>query len=163
MDQPASGSDEPRRPKPVVTDRELAHAVRMLLHAGREMHASMSRQLGMGDTDLNAMDELVRSPAPIGPVELGHRLGIRSASATVLVARLQAAGHVDRRPNELDRRRITLHPTESAKDEVSRTLRPLIAAIDEATAKLTPDEARAVLTYLTDVTAGLQAFVAGPV
>ncbi len=143
-----------------VSDVQLAHAVRMLLHAGREMHASMSRRLGMGDTDLNAMDELVRSAAPMGPVELGNRLGIRSASATVLVTRLQEAGHLERRPHELDRRRITLHATESAKAEVGRTLRPLIAAIDAATAKLTPDEARVVLGYLTDVTAALRDFAA---
>ena len=160
MDQPPSGSEASRGPELPVSEDELAHAVRMLLHAGRDMHASMSRRLRMGDNDLNAMDELVRSEAPMGPVELGNRLGIRSASATVLVTRLEEAGHLERRPHGVDRRRITLHATDSAKAEVGRTLMPLILAINEATAKLSPAEARVVMGYLTDVTAALRDFAA---
>ncbi len=64
------------------------------------MQMAMARHLRLNETDLVAMDELVTSVAPIGPVELGHWLGFRSASATVMVDRLEAAGHLRRGPHQ---------------------------------------------------------------
>ena len=55
---------------------EISLAVRALLRAGRHMQAAMGRKLSLGETDLNAMDELVASGDPIGPVELGNRLEV---------------------------------------------------------------------------------------
>ncbi len=68
--------------------REIGLAVRALVLTDREMQTALARRLGVGLTDVRAMEELVASPDVLGPVELGNRLGIRSASATVLVDRL---------------------------------------------------------------------------
>lgn len=126
------------------------------------MHTAMAQRLGLGDTDLAAMDHLVNSEAPLGTVDLGNRLGIRSASATVLVDRLVAAGHLDRTAHPTDRRRVQLHITESARAEVLQTLLPLRDAVATITGRLSAEEAAAILTFLNDALAAVRDFVDEP-
>lgn len=140
--------------------QEIGLAVRALLRAGRHMHAAMGQRLALGDTDLNAMDELVEAAEPLGPVELGNRLGIRSASATVLVDRLEAAGHLRRERHPSDRRRITLRTTESARHEVRDTLAPLLGSIDAIASGLSAQQADVVLAFLREVTGAMLDFAA---
>jgi len=120
------------------------------------MHLAMADRLGLGDTDLTALDELVRSQSPLGPVELGQRLGIRSASATVLVDRLQAAGHLERRPDPVDRRRVSLHPTASALVDLREVLSPVIESVRRIAADLPPEQMRTILRFLAEVTTAVQ-------
>ncbi len=133
-----------------VSPREIGLAIRTLLQAGRDMHAALARRLGVGETDLEAMDHLVSSSAAIGPVELAQWLKIRSASATVLVDRLEAAGHVRREPHPRDRRRITVQPTDHARAAVRAELDPLLGALAKITSRLDPEQARTVLTFLQE-------------
>lgn len=126
------------------------------------MQAAMGRRLALGETDLNAMEELVEADEPLGPVELGNRLGIRSASATVLVDRLEEAGHLRRERHPSDRRRIRLHTTESARTEVRAALAPVIAAIDKIASRLDEEQSRVVLEFLSDVTDVMLTYAATP-
>lgn len=134
---------------------QIAMAVRSFLRAGRHMHAAMARRLSLGETDLNAMDELGIADQPIGPVELGNRLGIRSASATMLVDRLEAAGHLHRQRHPSDRRRVTLHTTPSALQSVRHTLAPMIDSIGDIVSNMDDEQQRIVLAFLRDVTAAM--------
>lgn len=145
---------------PVVSSGDLSVALRALLEAGREMQSAMAARLSVGSNDLLAMNEVVRGPA-LGPVELGRRLGITSASATVLVGRLEAAGHLQRRRHDVDGRRITLHPTPTALAGVLDALRPLIGAITTISDDLDEGDRRAVLMFLTRATAALHDYAAG--
>jgi DNA-binding MarR family transcriptional regulator len=108
----------------------------------------MADRLGLGVTDLSALDHLLQSPLPLGPVELGHRLGISSASATTLVDRLEHAGHIVRTADPADRRRQTLVVTEHARREARMALGPMIDALSQAAQELTGQEADAVARYL---------------
>jgi DNA-binding MarR family transcriptional regulator len=108
----------------------------------------MADRLGLGVSDLVALDLLLQSPRLLGPVELGHRLGIRSASATTLVDRLEHAGHIVRTADPVDRRRQALVVTDHARIEARTALGPMIADLHRAAADLTNDEAEAVVRYL---------------
>lgn len=127
-------------------------ALRTLLRAGRHLEAAMGRRLSLGVTDLEAMDELAGTAEPIGPVELGNRLGIRSASATILVDRLEAAGHLRRTRHPRDGRRIVLETTEPAQQQLRAALAPLLASIETITARLGDEQVAVVLAFLEDVT-----------
>jgi len=146
---------------PPVTAAELSAALRALLEAGREMQASMASRLRVGENDLLAMNEVVRT-SDLGPVELGRRLGITSASATVLVSRLESAGHLERRRHDADGRRITLHPTPSALAGVLHALQPLLSALATIGDELEEGDRRVVLAYLDRVTAALHDYAADP-
>ncbi|TDC01683.1 MarR family transcriptional regulator, partial [Micromonospora fluostatini] len=131
---PPEPAGEPRRPGPRESPgrSETARALREVIRASGDIRAALARRLGIGPTDAAAIDHLVASPEPLGPVELGNRLGIRSASATTLVDRLVQAGHVERTPHPGDRRRVALQVTDHAFTEVVEALSPMLAGIEQA-------------------------------
>ena len=131
------------------SDRQIGLAVRRLLQLSPEVHAALARRMEVGGTDLQALDLLSSQDAAMGVVELGRRLGVTSASATVLVDRLVAAGHLRRSPHPTDRRRVTLELTESAVEEVRMSLHPLLVGLSGLTESLDGDGKAQVLRFLT--------------
>jgi DNA-binding MarR family transcriptional regulator len=144
--------DPERRPA------DLTRAVRLLQLASHEATQAVARRLGLGTNDVTALQVIFAAPEPIGPVELGHRLGIRSASATALVDRLAKSGHLRRAPHPQDRRRIVLEATETSWADALDALGPLLRAMDAVADDLTPQEQAVVLRFLTDVTATMDDF-----
>jgi DNA-binding MarR family transcriptional regulator len=104
-----------------------------VLRGHHEANQGLARRLGLGVTDVIAW----RGAAGAGRV--GDRLGMRSAWATALVDRLEAAGHVQRQPHPSDRRR-------------------LLADHEEAAADLSPDQQEAVARYLERVAHALHTY-----
>lgn len=147
-------------PAHAMAAREIGLAVRALVLTDREMETALARRLGVGLTDVRAMEELVAHPGALGPVELGKRLGITSASATALVDRLEAAGHLARQRHPDDRRRITLELTERARADFRAALGPLLASIGRITAGLDPADATVIAAFLRDVTTAVRDFAA---
>ncbi|WP_018254214.1 MarR family winged helix-turn-helix transcriptional regulator [Salinispora mooreana] len=136
-----------------------ARALREVIRAASDTRGALARRLGIGVTDAAAIDHLAASPDPLGPVELGNRLGIRSASATALVDRLVRAGHLARTPHPQDRRRVALRVTDDGYDEVSAALRPMLAGIEQAVDRLTPEQAAATATFLQEVAEVMREYV----
>ena len=109
------------------------------------------------------MDHVMNAETPLGPVELGHRLGIKSASATVLVDRLEQAGHLTRTGHPHDRRRRVLRATDHARTEVLAALQPMLDPLMDAVGDLTDEEARTIHKFLQKVIAAyVQLIDAGP-
>ena len=138
-----------------------ARALRMVQQATVEANQELARRLGIGITDIAALEHLSSAEQPLGPVELGHRLGIRSASATALVDRLEQSGHVRREPRPDDRRRVALVPSEHSHTQVLSALAPLLVDIDAAAARLTEQEAAAVTRFLTEAAAAMRRYAHG--
>ena len=138
----------------------MAIAIRELIRANGEATQGLARRLGVGVTDAVALDHVLSSRDGLGPTELGHRLNMRSASATTLVDRLHAAGHVSRVPHPSDRRRQTVVGTEKAYREIHAALEPLLRGVEQAAGRLTPDQAAATVAFLTEVAAVLRDYAA---
>jgi DNA-binding MarR family transcriptional regulator len=156
--RPVTGSDEPpsgRQPEKI--GGPVAWAVRQMVLANQDAQHAVARHLRMGVNDVAAMEHLFGSPDGLGPADIAHRLGIRSASATALVDRLEEAGYVVRVAHGSDRRRTVVTPTERARTDVVAALRPLVAALDEASAQLTDAERAVVLRFLDDATTRVRA------
>ena len=145
---------------PAQTRREIGQQLRSLLQAAPAVHAALATRIGVGVTDLLALDHLTSAPDGLGVVELSRLLGIRSASATVLVDRLVAGGHLQRGPHPSDRRRTTVSPTTAAHHDVLAALEPLIDDINQITTQLSPSQATVVLRFLTQITTALTGFAA---
>ncbi|MEU4526418.1 MarR family winged helix-turn-helix transcriptional regulator [Amycolatopsis sp. NPDC024027] len=136
-------------------------ALRELLALAHDVQIALARRLGLGATDVQALQHLAVG-TPMGTVDLAHALKIRSASATVLVDRLEAAGHVRRDPHPRDGRRVTLVVSEAARTEVRAALAPLVDAITRLTDGLAPGQAEVVARFLGDTTEILRAYAAEP-
>ena len=142
---------EPRRAAPTWLLRRLQSAM-------GDAEATLAHRLGIGPTDLAAVTHLTFAPAPIGPRELSGRLGITPGATTELVDRLERAGHLARRRDTVDRRRVQLHASASTLQEVAGTLGPLLTALDAVAAGLDAHDREVVTRYLADVLAAYEGF-----
>lgn len=129
-----------------------------VLRLSTQVSQLLARALGVSMPDLAALHHLVGRP-PLGPAELGRRLGMTTASATVLVDRLQQSGYLRRRPDPADRRRIVLEVTEHTAMRSLQAVAPLTEAITALGETLDEPTRQAITTYLADVAAIMRAFV----
>ena len=127
--------------------------------ARRFAHAS-----GLSRTDIRALIALLdreRSEEPASPTWLARELGLTTASVTVLLDRLQRAGHVRRRARSDDRRRVDVTVEDSAKDIGWAFFGPLIEATRQVLERRTGAERDVVDAFLDDMVAAVGALAQG--
>ncbi len=134
----------------------LGDRMRAVARAQHKFNVSVAHVMGLAPNDVWALEHLL-ADGPLGPADLARRLGMTSASATTLVDRLEAAGHISRRPHLTDRRRLVVAPTEQASHEAYAAIAPFLADLEAAGADLTEDERTVVVRYLDRVIAALRA------
>lgn len=133
-----------------VEPDEVTHELQAFTDASRELLNRIARRQGLGTTDVTALYLL--SGGPMGVAELSERLGIRTASTTVLVDRLAAAGHLRREPHPTDRRRTLVVQEESARLANEAHWWPAIGLLDEVSRSLDEAEREVVLAFLRRAT-----------
>ncbi|AZZ56894.1 MarR family winged helix-turn-helix transcriptional regulator [Rathayibacter iranicus] len=101
---------------------QLRHALRLLENAQQHLRASTATAVGVGISELTALEVLGESP-DLTPKWLGLELSLSTGAVTALLDRLATAGYVDRVANPHDRRSVLLRLTDSG------TL--LLAQVDE--------------------------------
>ncbi|SDS77570.1 MarR family winged helix-turn-helix transcriptional regulator [Actinoplanes derwentensis] len=130
-------------------------AVRDMIGGSRELVGRMAGRMKMNATDMSAIGALVQN-GPMGATELATHLGIRTASATLLLDRLERSGHVERTRDTTDRRRVTITETETARQASLEAWAPVIRRIDEVCAALPEPEKEVVLDFLRRLTDAVQ-------
>jgi len=132
----------------------LADALYAVLRATPETRVGIARRLDLNPSEVDAMEHLMGEP--IGPVELSRRLHMTSASATVLVDRLEEAGHVVREPDPNDGRRRVVRPTAQGMESVYRQIGPMVADLVGVEDGMSARDRDAVVAYLHRVLAVLE-------
>lgn len=127
-------------------------AVRDVIAGSREQVGRMAQRLGMSANDVAAIGALVQHGA-MGVTELAEHLGIRPASVTEMVDRLERSGHVQRVRDAADRRRVNVVPTDAARTASTEAWSSLVLGIDQVCAGLSPSERDTVLAFLGRLTA----------
>jgi DNA-binding MarR family transcriptional regulator len=129
---------------------EVTWVLRDVLRGYVDTNTAFGAKLDLSVNDMTAIEYLLED-SELGPVELGQRLGIRSASATAMVDRLETAGHLQRQPHPTDRRRRTLKVTESASQSLMETVAPLVGDLASIAESLSSAERTVVHDYLLAV------------
>ncbi|QTE30133.1 MarR family winged helix-turn-helix transcriptional regulator [Pengzhenrongella sicca] len=137
---------------------EVSWALREVNRAAADVDHELAGRLDLRALDYTAMGHLMGAPATLGPAELSARLGISTGSGTELVDRLERAGHLRRRRNDRDRRRVGLEPTESAVADILGELGPLFAALDALAEDFSPEEQEVIARYLRSAAQRMRAF-----
>ena len=140
------------------TANEPTWALWEVMRAATDAGYVLAERLGLPYNDVRALGILSETTDPLGPVELGHRLGMRSASATELVDRLEASGHVRRVRHPRDRRRVILEVTDAGWHAVMAELGPLLARFDRVADDLGPEGSATVAAYLRAITVEQRAY-----
>jgi DNA-binding MarR family transcriptional regulator len=92
--------------------------LRSLSAASDLLDAAVAEHLRMHRTDLRCLDYLARfGPVPAG--RLGDAVGLTTGALTIAVDRLERAGHVQRRADPTDRRRVLVDLAKDASRVVA--------------------------------------------
>ena len=102
----------------------LIHLLRQVTVEFDLLAAEFARLHGLHPTDLRALIHLLdaaRPGTPATPGWLADQLGLDASSVTALVHRLEELGHVRRRRDTADRRRVLLDVDERASPSPGRS------------------------------------------
>ena len=135
-------------------------ALREAIEAGSRVRHVVARRAGLSDSELVALQHLVRGP--LGPAELARILDVSTAASTGVVDRLADRGHVERHPHVGDRRRTEVRVTRSGREEVLAHLLPMFTALDAWDRSFTDDERALVERYLRGVRAAFEQVAGQP-
>jgi DNA-binding MarR family transcriptional regulator len=148
-------TDEAIRRQPGLAELDdTTLAVRALISASQDLTVRMARRMGVNVSDMTAILWLSEH-GPVGGVELARRLGISTAATTVLVDRLERAGHIERVRDTVDRRRVTLTETPEARAAALHAWLPAIREIDEVSRSLSEPERAFALDLLSRLTTAM--------
>ncbi|MEV7934104.1 MarR family transcriptional regulator [Curtobacterium sp. NPDC089185] len=120
-----------------------------------ELNRHLGAWVDLTPSDANALGQVLwaeRAGEPLSPAELARRIGMTSGATSVLVDRLEAAGHVTRHRESTDRRRVTLRTTERARRANAAFLGFAGHEIAGTLRATEPDDARAALAFLDRMT-----------
>jgi len=131
-----------------LPSHDAAHvAVRLrasISHLGRQLRAGMPPQ-ALGTAALGALSHLYRR-GPLTPTQLAQHEGVKLQTLTRLLAELEAAGHISRRPHELDGRQSLLALTPRGARLLTGEAKRREASLALVLAdRLAPDERAALL------------------
>ena len=110
--------------------------------------AALARKMGLGVSEMAALEHLHASGGGLTPTKLGRRLSMGSGTVSPLVDRLERAGYVERRPNPKDRRSSVVRMTPWGLEESARHLLPLAADFLRTASGLGKEERSTVGGYL---------------
>ncbi|QKS11948.1 winged helix-turn-helix transcriptional regulator [Curtobacterium sp. Csp1] len=120
-----------------------------------ELNRHLGAWVDLTPSDANALGQVLwaeRAGEPLSPAELARRIGMTSGATSVLVDRLESAGHVTRHRESTDRRRVTLRTTETAQRANAAFLGFAGQEIASTLRGSAPDETRAALALLDRMT-----------
>ncbi|QNE36890.1 MarR family winged helix-turn-helix transcriptional regulator [Leifsonia shinshuensis] len=137
------------------TDRERAIEVLEHVRAYGAADSAMQRRsekaMRMNENDISALRYLLRARErgmTVGPRELAEYLGIQSSSITVLLDRLEKAGHIRREPSPFDRRALIIVPTVPTDHLQRAILGDVREELVEVASNLTPQDAETVVEFI---------------
>lgn len=90
--------------------KALAKELHALAQNGQRLRGERGRELGLGNSDLTALD-LLYSEGPMAPKELRILMGVTSGTMTGLLDRVEKNGFLKREPNPEDRRGLMISLT----------------------------------------------------
>lgn len=140
--------------KTVTESNSSLSAATMLLRELIDSSEAYSKLVGskleVNETDFAAMRELIEA-GPMTAGQLAQAVGISAGSATVMIDRLVAVGHVTREANPKDRRGVVVVPNPKSVKEAWKHISPLIEGSELLLAKFSDSERKAIEEYLSSM------------
>jgi DNA-binding MarR family transcriptional regulator len=132
----------------------LNQAIRLLSLRHRARAAALLTPLGLHPGQEALILELART-GPMIQAALSEALGCEPPSITLMTRKLEAAGHIRRRPIPTDRRASIVELTDSGKALAERITELWSALAEETVAGLPPETVAALPGILTAMTANV--------
>jgi DNA-binding MarR family transcriptional regulator len=121
-----------------------------------ELNQHLAAWLGLPGADANALGQIIwaaEADTPLSPARLSRQIGMTTGATAILLNRLETAGHIQRTRECADRRRVTLRPTQDARDRARQFLAVAGTEIAHVLRTTSPAELSTVATFLARMTA----------
>jgi len=138
-------------PSQVAKAIDVLNALRAYRSSEQAMRKRTRDSMAMGETDLSALRFLLAAEKhgrKVSPSDIAKRLEISTPSVTAMLDRLERSGHVERRPDPDDGRRLIVVATVDSDSEVRSTLGEMHVAMMDVAEELSPQEAAVVERFL---------------
>lgn len=157
-------------PEPDGTEREqlgrhLVELVQRLSTAAGRVGQAFAASQGLHQTDLEALLHVMHAEAhgrPLTAGALGRALGLTTGATTGVIDRLEGDGHIDRRRDSADRRRVHLHQGAAGQAVAREFFGPLGDLSDDIMATFTVEELGTVARFLAGMTTAMECHAPGP-
>ncbi|BCY09172.1 MarR family winged helix-turn-helix transcriptional regulator [Actinoplanes sp. L3-i22] len=129
-----------------VTDQrahEVIEGLRGLAAAQSELGRVFARSMRMHGTDAVAIVEIINAEGrgqPLTPARLAERIGLTTGATSILLNRLEQAGHVVRTREHSDRRIVTLRSTPGIHAAATEFYEPLSRLLGATLGDYSPAE-----------------------
>lgn len=111
-------------------------------------HHAVAERMGLGPTDHKCLD-LLRERGAMTGSELAAVTGLTTGAITGVVARLEQAGYLERKPDPRDGRKQTLRPVARRSSSIHRVFEPIRKELSEVLDKYDADELAVIADFLT--------------
>ena len=126
-------------------DRDASAVYRRYLSAVVLHGQASADAVGLNSTDLFTLN-LLALEGPMTSGELAQHAGLSTGATTRLIDRLERSGHVRRRADPTDRRKVVVEPAEPTA-EMQAVIAPVRQRIGAIFAEFTPEQMQALFTY----------------
>jgi DNA-binding MarR family transcriptional regulator len=130
--------------------------------AQNELGREFARGVHLHTTDSSAILAIISADErgkPLTPVRLADLIGLTTGATSVLLNRLEDAGHVTRKRGHADRRMVTLHSTPSVHETADAFYQPLSDRFDVMMKDYSPEELHLVEKFVVGMKATMDAYM----
>ena len=134
---------------------EVMHRLRDWAVGFTELNRHLAAWMRLPVSDANALGQITwaaEAGTPLSPARLARQIGMTTGATTILLNRLESAGHIHRSRESTDRRRVTLRPSAAAREQTRGFLALAGTEIAATLHTADPAELRTVATFLSRIT-----------
>ena len=135
-----------------LRDHDLRARLQQLGVRHRHLEKQLAAALRTDVSGLEVMDHLI-ALGPTTPSTLAARLGTSTAAMSLVLNRLEQAGHISRQRHPDDGRKLVVTAAGSSTEQVWELISPQTTAIDRLIASYTPEQQDLVAGFLDAVLA----------
>jgi DNA-binding MarR family transcriptional regulator len=129
------------------TGGDLRAKVQQIAIRQQRFEQHLAAELNVDRAGLEAMDHLMTT-GPATPTELARLLGISTAAMTLVLNRLESAGHLRRDPHPSDRRKLIITASDETSHRAYGHVAPLIQGVESLIDSLKESERVVVEKFL---------------
>jgi len=132
--------------EPNGPNEDYEHVLRSLTAFGatrKELARVFAKSVRIHTTDADAVVLIIEAEdrgKPLTPARLAERVGLSPGATSILLGRLEQAGHIERTREETDRRIVTLRSTATINAKADAFFEPLQQQLDQALGEFTKEQ-----------------------
>ncbi len=130
-----------------TVDDGIRDTLMQLLTKQLRFRRHTQESLGVDSAGLTTMIHLSQVGSDT-PTSIAHTLDTSTAATSLVLSRLETAGHIERQPHPTDRRKVVVAPAAASIAAAFACANPVIDGIDRLTAALSPAERSTVAGFL---------------